>query len=80
MGNIFVVAACTAGKGRQCRFIRGQTSNHENHEYFAPRKLPAIRYIIPSPMQTCLVQDLVIYMFDLCRLDCHKYGGPEVHT
>ncbi len=45
MGNIFVVAACTAGKGRQGRFIRGQTSNHENHEYFAPRKLHAIRYL-----------------------------------
>ena len=23
VGNIFVVAACTAGKGRQGRFIRG---------------------------------------------------------
>ncbi len=36
MGNIFVVGA---GKGRQVRFIRGlnirgQTSNHENNEYF----------------------------------------------
>ncbi len=42
MGNIFVVAAWIVGKGRQGRFICGQTSNHENHEYFAPRKLPAI--------------------------------------
>ncbi len=42
--NIFVVAACTAGKGRQGRFIRicGLSSNHE---YFVPWKLPAIRYI-----------------------------------
>ncbi len=43
VGNIFVVAAWIVGKGRQGRFIRGQTSNHENHKYFAPRKLPAIR-------------------------------------
>ncbi len=33
---IFVVAACTAGK---------VVFNHENHEYFAPRRLPAIRYM-----------------------------------
>ena len=31
MDNIFVVAACTASKGRQGRFIRGQTFNHENY-------------------------------------------------
>ena len=31
----FVVAACTV-KGA---FIRGPVLNHENHEYFAPRKL-----------------------------------------
>ncbi len=41
MSNIFVVGACTAGKGRQGRFIRGHTSNHKN---VAPRKLPSIRY------------------------------------
>ena len=44
MGNIFVVAAWIVGKGRQGRFICGQTSNHENHEYFAPRKLYGISH------------------------------------
>ena len=41
VSNIFVVGACTAGKGRQGRFIRGHTSNHEN---VAPTKLPSTRY------------------------------------
>ncbi len=27
------------------KIFRGQIFNHENHEYFAPRKLPSIRYI-----------------------------------
>ncbi len=45
---IFVVAACTAGKGSQGRslhswvkYIRGPVSSV--HEYFAPRTLPAVR-------------------------------------
>ncbi len=41
-----MVGACTAGKGKHARSfhswvnIHGQTFNHKNHEYFAPRKLP----------------------------------------
>ena len=51
MGNIFVVAACTADKGRQGRFIRGvgeifvvRPSTTKTTNIF-PQKLPAIRYI-----------------------------------
>ncbi len=49
-GFIFMVAACTAGKGRQGSFIRGKNIrgpvlNHENHKYFAPQKSPTIRYM-----------------------------------
>ncbi len=50
---IFVVAACTAGKGsqglwlylytsRSLHNIRSAVFNYGNHEYIAPRKLPAI--------------------------------------
>ena len=49
MGNIFVVGACTAGKGRQGSsfvgkifVVRPPTTN------IAPRKLPAIRYTYRS--------------------------------
>ena len=42
--NIFVVAACTAGKGRLGRFIRGQNicGMSSNHEYFVP---PAVQQV-----------------------------------
>ncbi len=46
LGNIFVVGAYIAGKGRGWVKYSGQTSNHENHEYFAPRKLHAIGSVL----------------------------------
>ena len=41
--NIFVVAACTAGKDRQGRFIREYSWLDLQPQ--KPRKLPAIRYL-----------------------------------
>ena len=53
MGNIFVVAACTAGKGigKVASFVGKifvvkPPTTKTMHEYFAPRKLHAIRYIV----------------------------------
>ena len=49
--NIFVLAACTAGKGRQGRFIlvdkifvHGQSSNHENQLFPGNYQL---KYTVP---------------------------------
>ena len=56
---IFVVAACTAGKGRYkvASFvgkiiIRDPVLNHKHYEYFAPRKLLAIYMVQWNPSIT----------------------------
>ncbi len=52
VGNIFVVVACTAGKGRQGRFMHSWVKyswsdfQPRNHEYFSRRKLYTVGNIV----------------------------------